>query len=452
MLKHSLAIAGLCAGMLACGSGDVDDSAEMVNRDAIVIGVAGASFGSPVLRIGQEALMARDEINAAGGINGVPIDVVIRESGCAGDVAVAEVQSLIDNFDIVGLVGPTCSSSSGALIDTVIPQNRLPVIGLRATSPLLSTQDTLDLYFRLRASDAVPVKILASEVVADGVERLAILHRGGNDLFNISLADGLAEAFNAFDGRRVVSQVDYPESALVEFTDEVEELFDSGDFDGVAVIGFATDTANAAVAIAKELAERGIPRSSLKGVYFNNIPNIDEGLQLSASLGFFAGAKSTSGDIISAQTAPLLEAWREDFYALYPGEETFGLAYDAVYLMALAMQDAGINGSSSSTEIRAAIAQHLRPVSGTAASPDATIIEPGEFATAVSVVASSGSIDYNGASGVIEFDQFGDVNYGDMKLEQALVDGDRVVFSCLSNIRIFSTADGLDSERLPCEP
>ena len=328
----------------------------------------------------------------------------------------------------------------------------LPAVALTTTSPTLTALDEDDLYYRLRLSDQVQTVTLLNELLADGVTRLGIIHRGGNDTFNIALAQGLAAQFAALDNKETVVVVDYPETALVEFRIEVNELFDAGTIDGIAIFGFATDTANVASSIAAELTERAINRSDILGVYTNNLINVNQSLQISSALELLNGSKSISSDALSDAPAPNFDAWLTDFLQAFPDSEGLPEAYDAVYLISLAMLQGQVNGSNTVGEIRSAIKANLRGVSGTNAAVDAATINPGDFASAAATIASGGTVNYNGASGIIDFDEFGDVNYGDIAVIKATEVAGKLEFNCLHLVRVFTENNAIATEQNTCEP
>ena len=428
------------------------DSSDAASGNTIKLGVVTARFGNPISLPGQAATLAMEEINAAGGINGTPIELIIKDSACSSTITPGEVASLAASDAIVALVGPSCSSVGTVLIQDVLPVYNLPAVAITTTSPTLTTLDEDDLYYRLRLSDQVQTVSLLNELIADGVTRLGIIHRGGNDSFNIALAEGLAAQFSALDNKQTVVVVDYPEAALVEFSSEVDELFDAGTIDGIAIFGFATDSANVASSIAAELTERAINLSDILGVYTNNLTRLDESLQISSALALLNGSKSVSSDALSNATAPNYAPWLTDFLQAFPGSEGQPEAYDAVYLISLAMLQGQVDGTNTVAQIRSTIKTNLRGVSGTNAAVDAVTINPGDFATAASTITAGGTVNYNGASGIIDFDEFGDVNYGDLSVIEASIVADKLEFNCLHLVRVFTQDNAIATEQNVCEP
>ncbi len=436
-------------------------SSHPLNENSIKLGVAQALRGNPINIQGQAATMAVNEINAAGGINGVDIELIIKDSGCSSSIAPDEVQRMIDDHQVVAIVGPSCSSGAKVIISDILPIHNLPVMGTSTTAPDLTTLDTNGLFYRLRTSDLVQISILVEEIISDGVTQLAIIHRGGHDVFNIAIAQGLMAQFNAQIGTQGSTIVDYPEASLSDFHTEVNELFDAGSFDGIAIIGFPVDSTGVAAAVALEMSNRGMKRSELNGVYINLIPAINDSVSLPIYLELLTGSKSIRFSEPSALTAPYYSDWLDDYNAQYPNENFTLLnqddngrhyAYDGVYLMALAMLQGGVTQETSVDDTRNLILTNLTQVSGSAALGDAVEIKPGEFALAISTLSNGGTINYNGASGNIDFDEFGDVNYADLQVMETVQEGLQLIYTCQRGVRVFATPQGFDSEAATCLP
>ncbi len=86
------------------------------------------------------------------------------------------------------------------------------------------------------------------------------------------------------------------------------------------------------------------------------------------------------------------------------GDATVGLfasqAYDGIFVMALAMAKANTTDTTST-----AFKQAMRDVSN----PPGTAIRPREWAKAITELSAGRDVDYVGASGAVNFDQFGEV-------------------------------------------
>jgi hypothetical protein len=219
----------------------------------------------------------------------------------------------------------------------------------------------------------------------------------------------------------------------------------------LAIIGFGIDTANISVAIYQEMLRRNISLDTLKQVYTNNA---DSSVQQSGSKELLDGAIAITPISISAANAPYLADWRLAFRQRFNDDRLENaLGYDAMYLIALALLQGVITGDIdtdglSETSTRSLIQANLRSVSGTGASTDVIEITPGKFALAIETLKAGGSINYNGASGLIDFDDAGDVNYGDFDVIQTRAGPDGLIAECARQIRLFpsSTAPGAPNE------
>jgi hypothetical protein len=77
-------------------------------------------------------------------------------------------------------------------------------------------------------------------------------------------------------------------------------------------------------------------------------------------------------------------------------------AYDAAAIIGLAAYSARIKNQPATSE---SIRDHLRQV----ANPPGRFVGPGEFAKAFSILKAGKDINYQGASGALDFDKHGDV-------------------------------------------
>ena len=65
------------------------------------------------------AALAVQQINAAGGINGVPVELIEGDSGCDGAIALDSLTEAIAG-GAQGVMGAACSGTSLAILDTAI--------------------------------------------------------------------------------------------------------------------------------------------------------------------------------------------------------------------------------------------------------------------------------------------------------------------------------------------
>lgn len=162
----------------------------------IKIGIAGpftgqlASFGEQLKR-GAE--MAVADLNAAGGVNGEQIELLLGDDQCDPKQAVSVANKLV-NQEVVFVAGHFCSSSSIPASD-VYAEEAIPMITPASTSPTL-TEKGYDTVFRVCGRDdqqgVVAANLLATKFKDANI---AILH--DKTAYGKGLADETKKALNA---------------------------------------------------------------------------------------------------------------------------------------------------------------------------------------------------------------------------------------------------------------
>ncbi len=153
-------------------------------RDAgeIRIGVVGphsgdlASFGLPTVNAAQ---LVVDQVNAAGGVLGRQIRLVIEDDQCAPDVA-ANTAARIVGEQVVAVIGHICSGAANAAMEIYTGEN-IVSISPSATSPALTQSGNFPTFFRTIAPDDAQGQLQAQFVAEQlGLTSVAILHDGGD--------------------------------------------------------------------------------------------------------------------------------------------------------------------------------------------------------------------------------------------------------------------------------
>jgi branched-chain amino acid transport system substrate-binding protein len=370
----SLALAGCSASSEPAAKGDG------VLKIGGVIPLTGAlAFLSPPEIAGIE--LAVEDINAAGGVLGKPVEFSIEDSsdGDNPTVAPASATKLLSE-GVDAIVGAAASGVTRLIIDQ-ITQAKVVQISMSNTAPDLSTWNDGGFYFRTAPSDLLQGAIVGNQIVADGNENVGIIFQ------QTSYGEGLeakAKATIEAAGATVVSSLPFPE-AETNFDSIVDETIAAG-ADSVLVISY-----DEIKKIVPALQKKKFDGSKIYLVDGNLANFSDQDWK-----GYIEGAKGT------LPGGKLDEAFAARASALYEknhGEalkETAYLAetYDAVILLALAAEEAGDDSGE-------AIQAHMTSVStgGTKVS---------DFAAGLAVIKDGGDVDYEGFSGPIEFDENGD--------------------------------------------
>ena len=204
--------------------------------------------------MGAAADLAIQEINAAGGVLGRPVQWLDGDDGTSPVKAKATVkQHIRDGVQVI--IGAGASGISRAVLPDVV------AAGLILFSPCntdagLSAIDDQGLYFRTAPSDLLQGRALADVILRDGPQKIAIVAR--NDSYGVGLQENVrAELERAGIGGDRVKLLTYDppadsEAPPVNFTAGAQEIKQYG-ADAVLIIGFAESAE-----VIKALAAAGV--------------------------------------------------------------------------------------------------------------------------------------------------------------------------------------------------
>lgn len=148
---------------------------EKAVKEPIKIGVMvpltgdGAPYGEPARNV---YLLAKEEINAAGGISGQLLELIIEDSKCNGKDATSAAQKLINIDKVQIILGGFCSSESIAATP-VAEAAKVALLSPGSSSPDLTGISPY--FFRNYPSDASQGSVLAEAATAKGWKKIAFL-------------------------------------------------------------------------------------------------------------------------------------------------------------------------------------------------------------------------------------------------------------------------------------
>ena len=335
-----------------------------------------ASLG-PGIALG--AALAVEQINAAGGINGQPVQLIEGDSGCDGAVALTSLNDVIAQ-GAQGVMGAACSGTSLAILDTAIAAE-VVMVSPSNTSPQFTKMDKKGFYARTAPSDLLQGDVLASLLVEDGVQTVSIISRA--DSYGRGLAEATAAAFEAAGG--TVKTIVYHATDASEFTSEVTAV-GKGGADAIVGILFP-ETGCGVLQPAFEQGLLDTPWYMTDGVK-------DAGLASLCGLGTaLDGFKGTAPGSAAGEAKDAFEAAYAEVSA--DGSPTFIFApqaYDAVMLMAISAAANGVTGPEIASGLVAASSGGEKCIG----------------VACIALAADGVDVDYVGASGEIELDAVGD--------------------------------------------
>ena len=335
-----------------------------------------ASLG-PGIALG--AALAVEQINAAGGINGQPVQLIEGDSGCDGAVALTSLNDVIAQ-GAQGVMGAACSGTSLAILDTAIAAE-VVMVSPSNTSPQFTKIDKKGFYARTAPSDLLQGDVLASLLVEDGVQTVSIISRA--DSYGRGLAEATAAAFEAAGG--TVKTIVYHATDATEFTSEVTAV---GKGAPEAIVGILfPETGCGVLQPAFEQGLLDTPWYMTDGVK-------DAGLASLCGLGTaLDGFKGTAPGSAAGEAKDAFEAAYAGVSA--DGSPTFIFApqaYDAVMLMAISAAANGVTGPEIASGLVAASSGGEKCIG----------------VACIALAADGVDVDYVGASGEIELNAVGD--------------------------------------------
>jgi branched-chain amino acid transport system substrate-binding protein len=382
-----LAVGALGVGGIAAGCGDDDNGGGDVGelKVGVLVPLTGGlgPFGGPGA---QAAELAAAQVNAAGEGSGLSISLVQEDTASEATAAQEAATKLIESDGVTAIAGPWGTDEVTAVAENVSVPAGIPLVSPSATQPAITELDDDGLVFRTPPNDAIQGRVLA-QLIAREIGADATLNTGGrNDSYGNALVQEFTAAWEA-GGGTVAKNVPYDPTAA-SLNSEAQQLA-SGNPDGWMIIDYAADWAKMGPALVRT------------GDWDPALTFTGDGLK-SSSLPDDIGQPATEGMRATAPTSSDAPAGPA-FDALWTAEvgedrQTYDAQnFDAVVVIALA---AAAGGSSDP----AAIAENLQAVSG----------PPGDKYTfenlqeAIEAAANGDDIDYEGASGPIDFDENGD--------------------------------------------
>ena len=157
----------------------------------------GASYGVPLV---EGVKMAVDEINAAGGVDGMKIEYFVRDSQLKPDVAVAAARELITKEGVDVMVGAVSSGATLA-ISELAKQEKVALLAPAAKAAALTSTKLHPYIFQLAATTDSEGRQMAEALTTIGAKKICVSgfdYAYSYDLFE-SLEKNLAEGMEIVD-------------------------------------------------------------------------------------------------------------------------------------------------------------------------------------------------------------------------------------------------------------
>lgn len=338
------------------------------------------------------ALLAIEEINAAGGVLDRPIAVVNEDDTGVDSVARDRAQKLVTTNKVDAILGAVGSGKCAAALEVTKP-NQVVQISASCTSPVFSDLTyTGGWFFRTAPSDALQGVVAANYAYTNrSLRTMAVI--GNNNPYGRGLANVFAVKFAALGG--TITHVGTFAEGAVSYSSDLQTLLTPLP-EAVYMAEYPTD----GLKIMRDWAANSA-WSSVQWIFSEGVLEqagfIDKLVQQGIDPAPFQG--SAPGAYLGI-VGSLYDGFEARYKARYSNEDP-GLftanAYDAIYLLAAAAEKAG-------TATAAGIAAYIRAV----ATPPGSTFTGGQWAQIKAAIAAGGDINYEGASGAVNLDALGD--------------------------------------------
>jgi neutral amino acid transport system substrate-binding protein len=373
--------------------------------------------------------LAVEKANACGGVNGKPVSVVSEDDQSKPEPAKAAMIKLATVDRVAGVVGSFASSVSSAAATTATT-NKVMLISPGSTSPKFTETakkgEFKGYWARTAPSDVHQAPALAKLAFDKGLKKVAVISIK-ND-YGTAFEKEFIAAFKKLGGTITnENNLVHYDAKGTTFDTEVKTAM-AGQPQGLAAIVYPDESGPL---VLKAAYEQGL----LKGVqilmpdagYSDSFPKqvakTKEGKSiLEGAMGTVPGAKGTAYKEFEA-------AWKTKNKPFTP---YLAQSWDAATLMMLAAEAAKTNTGEG-------IQSKIREVSGGTGSgkPVSDVCE------GLKLLKAGEKINYQGASGAVDIDEFGDV-LGSYDVWQIQPDG---TYKVISNVAIGDSKEGTKDEK-----
>jgi len=385
-LKVTLLAVLASLGLVVAGcSSDGGDASGPLKIGSLLPETGNLAFLGPPEFAGVD--LAVKDINDAGGVLGNPVEHL---RGDSGDTSTDIAQQTVDAHIAAGVSAIVGAASSGVSLTVIDKITSAGIVHFSPanTSPDLTTYADDGFYFRSAPPDTFQGAVLG-QLMAQDISGQEAGGSGNAVFMNLDDAygNGLAKyAIAAFSGTST-NIVYNPQAA--EFSADVAKA-KAANPDAIAIIGFDETTK-----VLAELIKQGLGPNRVKTYLVDG--NLSSQAYKDLPAGIMKGVKATLPGVLAS------EDLKTRLLEVDPALTDFSYApesYDAVVLIALAAEQ---GGATDGTTIR----DNLQAVS-------AGGTKCYTFAECKALLADGEDIDYDGVSGPIEFDSFGDPSVATM--------------------------------------
>lgn len=350
-LSAALATATACAGPKASTGGADAAPAKAAASDAASDGV---TLGAVLPLTGSSATIGEDQrrgidlavadINSRGGVLGKPLNVVVEDSTGQANAALDAVKKLVTVNEASAVIG---EYSSGITVPIAQQLQRSNVVHLNVGSSSPDMAKIGSMSFSVIGLDTLASKFTAKELINRGFKRAAFL--GPNNSYGSGLQTAFKEAY-AKEGGTVTADVLYTEGQQ-SYRAELDRLNQSNP-DVFVYTAYGAD----ATVINKEAYQSGLNKKNWFGIYLTMCTSDSPKETVEGQMGMDVNYIGPDG---AAYEKAYKNKYGEDFRSTFNG-----YTYDAVEMLAKAIEKAGSADPAKIAEAMPAVGSDYKGVTG----------------------------------------------------------------------------------------
>jgi ABC-type branched-subunit amino acid transport system substrate-binding protein len=344
-------------------------------------------FGEPIDRATRLAAEVIDEALQEAGVDGVTVEIVdSQDDQTDATPGVEAATALVQTQNVSVIVGSLASAVTIPIAESVTIPNQIVQISPASTSPAITELADDGYVWRTAPSDALQGQVLADAMAEEFGAEATVNTGSRNDAYGVALTEQFENAWR--EGGGTIGQSVRWDPAAATFDTEAGQLT-QGNPDAWMIIDFPETWARMGPALvraggwdpARTFTADGLRNSELPGDVGEQAT---EGMRGTAPTSEGAPAGAAFGDLWSDR----VDIPRQTFDAQ---------AFDAVIVAFLAAMQAR---SGDATDIR----DNMQAVSG----PGGEQYTFENLADAIRAILDGNEVDYEGASGPLNFDENGD--------------------------------------------
>lgn len=188
--------------------------------DPVKIGAVLCTSG-PFANLGLDemrgAQLAVEHINAAGGVDGRQLELIVEDDQSRADLGVVRANKLVDQDKVSAMIA--CYGAGAVAYADMLRKNEVPLFGIIGSAAL--TQLGNPYVFRTGLGDPTVIESMTSLLQRLGKKRVAVIYQG--DTYGKGAADLVAKAAKA-KGYEVVADESFPIQANLDLTPQLTRI------------------------------------------------------------------------------------------------------------------------------------------------------------------------------------------------------------------------------------